>query len=225
MKKTFVIGDIHGCHDSLLALLDKISPDSRQDRLIFLGDYIDRGPNSKKVIAEIIKLQGRFSHIITLMGNHERMFLNFLAGRDQNFFLQFGGKETLMSYGLEPPFHADTSKHIPADHITFLNELLLYWEDENYIYVHAGLQPEIHLSQQSSEWLLWARGKFIQSEYDFGKPVIFGHTNLKKPLIEKNKIGIDTGAVYGGRLSCLVLPDIKFISVDGYNCRHEPNSC
>ncbi|MEA3547530.1 MAG: serine/threonine protein phosphatase, partial [Thermodesulfobacteriota bacterium] len=68
-----------------------------------------------------------------------------------------------------------------------------------------------------SEWLLWARGKFIPSEYDFGKPVIFGHTDLKEPLIEKNKIGIDTGAVYGGRLSCLVLPDMKFISVDGYN--------
>lgn len=222
MKKTFVVGDIHGCHASFLALLDKINPDPRRDRLILLGDYVDRGPDSKKVLTEIIKLRSRFSHIITLMGNHERMFLDFLAGRGQDFFLHFGGRETLMSYDLKPPFPADTSKHIPADHITFLNELLLYWEDENYIYVHAGLQPGIHLSQQSSEWLLWAREKFIPSEYDFGKPVIFGHTDLKEPLIEKNKIGIDTGAVYGGRLSCLILPDMEFISVDGYNYRQEP---
>ena len=224
MKRTFVIGDIHGCYASLLDLLNKINPDPGQDRLIFLGDYVDRGPDSKKVIAEIISLQSRFSHIITLMGNHEQMFLDFLAGREQDFFLHFGGRETLMSYGLKPPFPADIRKQIPADHVNFLNNLLLYWEDENYIYAHAGLEPEIHLSQQSSEWLLWARRKFIQSKYDFGKPVVFGHTDMKEPLIEKNKIGIDTGAVYGGRLSCLVLPDMKIISVDGYTRGHQPNS-
>jgi serine/threonine protein phosphatase 1 len=216
MEKTFVIADIHGCCQSLLELLDYIKPDPLSDRLIFLGDYIDRGPQSREVVNEVINLKKKFPKIITLMGNHEQMLLEFLQNRDKGIFLKYGGRETLKSYGISPPFNQNTADLIPAEHLDFINSLDTYWEDNDYIYVHAGLEPGINLSRQSKQWCLWGREKFIKSDYDFGKTVIFGHTDRKQPLITTNKIGIDTGAVYGGRLTCLVLPDREFISVPDY---------
>lgn len=213
MRKTFVIGDIHGCHKTMVALLNRISPDPQSDVLVFLGDYINRGPDSSKVISELLRLRKQFNHVITLMGNHEFMWLNYLAGKDQKCFLMMGGRQTLQSYGIQDLFHSDLIHMLPPDQLHFFNELLTYWEDEEYIYVHAGLRPGIHPSQQTNDWLLWAREKFIKTGYDFGKRVIFGHTPFKDPRVESNKIGIDTGAVYGGRLTCLVLPDIDFVSV------------
>ncbi|MBU0728537.1 MAG: serine/threonine protein phosphatase [Proteobacteria bacterium] len=214
MNRTYVIGDIHGCHRSLLQLLDNIKPDIHNDTIIFLGDYIDRGPDSKEVINEILLLQARHDNVVTLMGNHELSFLKFLDGEKKSFFLEFGGVPTLQSYGAAPPYKAP-QQHIPPEHLSFLKELHFYWEDDSYIYVHAGLKPGVHLTQQSSDWMLWSRSSFIQSDYDFGKKVIFGHTPFKEPFIQQNKIGIDTGSVYGGRLTCLILPDLEFVSVDG----------
>lgn len=212
--KTFVIGDIHGCYKSLLRLLEKIDPDPVRDTLVFLGDYIDRGPDSSKVVAEIIALGRTFRRLIPLRGNHEEMFLSWLAGEDQDLYLQIGGRETLESYGVRPPY--DDISVIPAQHINFIQELLLLWEDEQAIYVHAGLNPKEHMSTQPSSWCCWARAEFYQSEFDFGKKVIFGHTPfLDQPYQKGGKIGIDTGAVYGGRLTCLILPDMEFISVPG----------
>jgi len=210
-KKTFVIGDIHGCYGALKALLEKINPDPDHDTLVFLGDYIDRGPDSKKVVSEVIDLQQSFPRVITLMGNHEQMFLSVLAGEKYNFFLQMGGDKTLNSYNITPPYSQNIFEHIPLEHIHFFQNLLLLWEDEHYIYVHAGLEPGIHLSQQSAHWCCWARTNFIYSEFDFGKRVVFGHTPFEKPYIDQYKIGIDTGKVYGGELTCLVLPDMEFV--------------
>jgi serine/threonine protein phosphatase 1 len=215
MRRTFVIGDIHGCYKTLMALLAKISPDPARDALIFLGDYIDRGPDSQKVIAELLQLQQKYTNFVALKGNHERMFLDFLAGRDREFYLMMGGRSTLKSYGLAKKWSPENKNSIPQDHLIFINELFSYWEDEEYIYTHAGLQPGIHVSQQTPEWLLWARNKFIDSDYDFGKRVIFGHTPFTTPRIESNKIGIDTGAVFDGRLTCLILPETEFVSVPG----------
>ncbi|MBI5557548.1 MAG: serine/threonine protein phosphatase [Deltaproteobacteria bacterium] len=216
MSKTFAIGDIHGCHGSLLALLDNIQPDLSRDTLIFLGDYIDRGPDSKKVVSEIIRLMEEApGRVIPLMGNHEQIFLATLAGEEHEFFLRMGGDSTLISYGIKPPFSGQLASFIPVSHFHFFRELLLFWEDRDYIYVHAGLQPQVHLSQQSPRWCCWARDQFLNSTYDFGKRVIFAHTPFSKPRLERNKIGIDTGAVYGGSLTCLVLPDLEFISVKG----------
>ena len=216
MAKTFVIGDIHGCHGALVGLLEKIKPDLSQDTLIFLGDYIDRGPDSKKVVSEIIRLMEEApGRVIPLMGNHEQVFLASLAGDTRDFYLKMGGDATLRSYGVNPPFTGQIASHIPVSHYHFFDELLLLWEDAHYIYVHAGLNPQVHLSQQSPRWCCWARDQFLPCSHDFGKPVIFGHTPFEKPLIEKNKIGIDTGAVYGGKLTCLVLPDFEFINVAG----------
>lgn len=215
MKKTFVIGDIHGCHQALLNLLDKLNPDPELDCLLFLGDFIDRGPASQEVVSEILKLRKKMRHLITLMGNHEEMLLRFLAGRDREFYLKMGGTSTLESYGITPPYDAEALRKIPADHLWFLNELLACWEDENNIYVHAGVKPGLHLSQQPREWLFWARDNYLRNKPDFGKTVVSGHTPFREPLVEENRIIIDTGAVYGGQLTCLVLPDMEFIQVPG----------
>jgi len=212
-KKTYVIGDIHGCYDALMTLLDQISPDPAHDTLIFLGDYIDRGPDSKKVVSEIIHLQETSPRVITLMGNHEQMFLASLTGSKNEFFLKMGGDATLASYGIQPPYNRKIAAEIPASHLHFFQNLLMLWEDENYIYVHAGLKPGVHLSQQPAHWCCWARDNFINTQYDFGKQVIFGHTPFDEPYIDQYKIGIDTGAVYGGKLTCLVLPDMEFVTV------------
>lgn len=214
MGRTFVIGDIHGCYDALLELFYAISPDLEEDRIILLGDYIDRGPDAKKVVSFIIRLMEQApGRIIPLLGNHEQAFLAALAGEGRDFYLRMGGDQTLLSYGIKPPFTGPIAGRIPISHLHFFDELLLFWEDDEYIYVHAGLQPGLHLSQQSPSWCCWAREQFLASDYDFGKTVVFAHTPFDTPLVTKKRIGIDTGAVYGGRLTCLVLPDKTFVSV------------
>ena len=213
MNRTLVIGDIHGCHNAFLALLNKVQPDPITDTVILLGDYIDRGPDSKQVVDEILNLRTRTRKVIALMGNHEQSFLNYLQGKNREFYLTIGGSATLQSYGLTDNPLEDPATKIPGKHLEFFNNLLLYWEDSENIYVHAGLKPHVHLSQQPTEWLLWSRDEVISSGYDFGKRVIFGHTPFREPIIKPQYIGIDTGAVYGGSLTCLILPDLKFVSV------------
>jgi len=211
---TCVIGDIHGCHASLSALLDRVA--DRADRLVFLGDYIDRGPETRKVIDLLLALKRQQRQVIFLMGNHELMLQQYLAGEDRSVYLGVGGRQTLASYdipaGLRGPAIAAA---LPPAHLAFLSDLPLHWQDEHAIYVHAGLQPGRHLSQQSADWCLWVRDRFIRSDYDFGKPVVFGHTVFEKPLVQANKIGIDTGAAYGGRLTAVILPEMEFVSVPG----------
>jgi serine/threonine protein phosphatase 1 len=214
MQTTCIIGDIHGCFSSLTALLDRVQ--HRADTIVFLGDYIDRGPDSKKVVEQVLQLKQELPHVITLMGNHEFMLLNFLDGLDDDLFLRVGGRQTLASYGLPPvTTPAEAKKNIGRDHLAFFQDLPLLWENGHGIYVHAGLQPGIHLSRQTGQWCLWIRDEFIRSSCNFGKPVVFGHTIFNNPLVRKNKIGIDTGAVYGGSLTALLLPDREFISVPG----------
>jgi serine/threonine protein phosphatase 1 len=211
---TCVIGDIHGCHASLTLLLQKVL--HRADTFIFLGDYVDRGADSKAVIDSILSLQKNNPRVIPLMGNHDWLFLQHLNGLDNSLFLQVGGRQTLASYGLSPTFdRAEIDRLVPLKHLAFLKNLPLLWEDQHAIYVHAGLQPGRHPSQQTPQWCLWAREQFIHTTYEFGKPVVFGHTVFTEPLLTPNRFGIDTGAVYGGRLTALLLPQREFISVPG----------
>ena len=211
---TCIIGDIHGCLTSLNALLEQV--EDRAESFIFLGDYIDRGPDSKQVIERILQFKAEHRQVITLMGNHEFMLLNYLKGYDDPVFLNVGGRQTLDSYDVPlNSVQTDAWLYIPESHQDFFNRLPLHWEDRHAIYVHAGLEPDIHLSLQSSQCCLWVREDFIRCSYKFGKPVVFGHTVFKKPLIQKNKIGIDTGAVYGQQLTALLLPEKEFISVPG----------
>ena len=224
MRLTFAIGDIHGCRSLLTELLTRIDPDPQADTIIVLGDFINRGPDSRGTIDLLLQLRERYRNFIVLRGNHEQMLLDYLAGLNRDFFLLVGGRETLTSYGVDPSAEADPDTWLPAEHRALLTDLPTLYENEHGIYVHAGLQPGVHLSQQSTEWLLWVRDEFIKSFYDFGKPVVFGHTPFADPLLTANKIGIDTGAVYGGSLSCLILPDFKFVSVSAAGRRWWPRS-
>ena len=208
MKKIFAIGDIHGCYDRLKKLMGKIPIDFSRDTLVFIGDYIDRGPHSVEVVDYLIQLQSRIPEVVFLKGNHEDMLDKFIKGADRFTYLLNGGQKTLDSYLMKPV--QSEFFPIPPDHMEFFKSLRLFYETEDFIFVHAGLRPRVPLETQKTEDLLWIRDKFISTKYDFGKRVIFGHTPLKKPLVETNKIGIDTGAVYGNALTCVELPDLVF---------------
>jgi serine/threonine protein phosphatase 1 len=208
MGKIFAIGDIHGCYDQLLMLMKKIPIDFKRDTLVFMGDYIDRGSQSVEVVDYLIKLKKRVPGIIFLKGNHEDMLEKYLDGTDRFTYLLNGGQKTLDSY-LSKSAHTGTHP-IPPEHREFFKSLRLIYETENYIFVHAGLRPKVSLESQNTEDMLWIRDKFLYSRYDFGKPVVFGHTPLGKPLVKPNKIGIDTGAVFGNALTCVQLPDLEF---------------
>jgi len=210
MKTIFAIGDIHGCYDQLQELMGKIPIDFARDTLVFIGDYIDRGPQSVEVVDYLVQLKKRVPGIIFLKGNHEDMLEKYLNGTDRFTYLLNGGQKTLDSYLNRP---ARSGSHpIPTEHMEFFKSLKLVYETEEYIFAHAGLCPRVPLESQNTEDLLWIRDKFINTKYDFGKPVIFGHTPLKEPLVEPNKIGIDTGAIYGNALTCVQLPDLVFFS-------------
>jgi serine/threonine protein phosphatase 1 len=205
-RRIFAIGDIHGCNRELQRLLAQIRPDPLTDAIVFVGDYLDRGPDSREVIHTLLNLKKTFPHLICLRGNHESMFLNYyLEGRDEKLYFENGGGMTLSSYRLTAA-DARAGTGFPEEHLRFLVSLPLYHETESYIFVHAGLRPGIPLAGQSPEDLLWIRNEFIDSDWDFGKTVVFGHTALCEPFLQKNKIGIDTGLVYGGCLTCIELP-------------------
>lgn len=208
-KSIFAVGDIHGCYDKLKSLMDivenHIDPDN--DTLVFLGDYIDRGPNSYEVVEYLINIKDRFKNIVFLKGNHEEMLEQYLLGLDKYTYLVNGGQQTLESYMEQNNF--DNSP-IPRTHMNFFSSLSLFFETEDYIFVHAGLKGKKPVENQFSDDLLWIRGKFLRSKYNFGKQVVFGHTPFPEPLVQKNKIGIDTGAVYGNMLTCVKLPQLEF---------------
>ena len=211
MQKIFAVGDIHGCYEKLCALMDKIPLNMDQDQLLFIGDYIDRGPGSIEVLDYLIELKKRLSGIIFLKGNHEDMLQNYLDGNDRFTYLLNSGQQTLDAYLQKQDASEDYP--VPSAHLEFLSELPLYYQTEDYIFVHAGMRDKVPLESQKETDLLWIRDEFIYSDYDFGKRVIFGHTPFRKPLVQANKIGIDTGAVYGNRLTCVQLPEMKFFSV------------
>ena len=211
----YVIGDIHGCLGHLERLLEGVRPDLTRDRLIFIGDYIDRGPDSKAVVDYILRLKELYpgDRIICLKGNHEAMFLDFLQGRERELFLLNGGLSTLREYWGEQWRYLEELR-LPPEHEIFYRELKPYYELPGYLFVHGGLKPGVPLAEQVEEDLLWIRGEFIASFEDFGRRVIFGHTTFKAPLVMPNKIGIDTGAVYGNLLTCLKLPQEDFYFTD-----------
>ena len=210
MQKIFVVGDIHGCFDKLCALMDKIPINFTRDQLIFIGDYIDRGPSSLEVVDYLIDLKKRWPATIFLKGNHEDMLEKYLDGSDRFTYLLNGGQRTLDAY-LNLPNNPGEYP-VPPAHLEFFKSLHRYYQTDDYIFVHAGLRKKVSLESQKTIDLFWIRDEFIYSEFDFGKRVIFGHTPFKEPLVHTNKIGIDTGAVYGNRLTCLQLPEIIFFS-------------
>ncbi len=193
--RLLAVGDIHGCLDHLQRLLDRVEPQA-DDQVVFLGDYIDRGPDGKGVIDSLLEFGRRFPQTVFLKGNHEAMLLDFLAGRNQMLYLYNGGGTTLESY------QQGVGVRIPKAHLDFLETLRTSFETEDFIFVHAGLRPGRSLAEQEERDLLWIRDEFIDSDYDWGRTVVFGHTPLPEPLFSDNKIGLDTGAVYDRVLTC-----------------------
>ncbi len=210
MGKIFTIGDVHGCISYLEDLLGVIKVDPEQDRIVFIGDYVDRGPDVKGVVEFILELKNQYN-TVCLVGNHERLMMDYYDhGHNKDLWFANGGTSTVVSYGI---ITAPEGKkvNIPEAHLRFFRSLLPYYETEDYIFVHAGLKPGVPLPDQDPIDLVWIREDFIDSKYNFGKRVIFGHTpRLSGPYIDPYKIGIDTGAVYGGKLTCLELPEIRF---------------
>ena len=212
MNRTFAIGDIHGCLDKLEDLISLIDP-GPEDRLIFLGDYIDRGDSVAGVIDFLIDLAGRVPCVF-LRGNHEDMFITFLEfGTNRTVFFANGGMKTVESYVKNERFASNdqAARMLPNAHRVFLSNLKWYHEDDDYIYVHAGIKPGIAMEKQDRYDLIWIRDEFIFSPTGIKKKVIFGHTPFARPMVKPDKIGIDTGAVYGGVLTAIELPGETFI--------------
>ena len=210
MMRTIAISDIHGCYNelkSLLAILEtkgKYNKDT--DRLIFLGDYVDRGEDSRKVIQLIRSLQKDNDNVIALMGNHEDMMIGYLNGI-KNWWNYNGSDSTLKSYRM----HKSQLK----DDLEWMSNLPLYYEDDYFIYVHAGVDVNKTMEEQSRHDLLWTREPFLSDATPYYKRVVFGHTptlnfGTDKPVYTSaNNIGIDTGCVYYGALTALVIEDDK----------------
>jgi len=220
--RVYAIPDIHGRADLLQAILDAIDLDLHQDGAlgqgavaVFLGDYIDRGPRSRRVLDILTNglpntLQGVF-----LMGNHEHLMLSFLDGNsDPSGWLFNGGLDTLASYGIDPPpsgylTTADQNdlreallKALPERHMVFLRRLMPSYRLGGYFFAHAGVRPNVALESQALDDLLWIRGPFLTSSDDFGAVVVHGHTILPRPLVLANRIALDTGAQETGVLLC-----------------------
>jgi serine/threonine protein phosphatase 1 len=223
MGRLFAVGDIHGCADALTALLNRIKPDRDNDRVIFLGDYINRGKDSRRVIDILLEFKKKYPRTIFLKGNHEVMFMSYLEGADEHLFLQSGGIKTLESYGIEPtgqPWIRNMDndirrRKIPTPHWRFLCGLFPYWEEEGYIFVHAGFEKGRHPAMQRPEWLYWAeKEKFMGQAFERShKKIVFGHFVHDSVTVMEDKIGIDLGAVYGGELACLILPAMEVVKV------------
>ena len=170
--RTIVIGDIHGCYDELVALIEKVQYNKESDKLIFLGDYIDRGKDSSKVVAFIRDLQRQNKNVIALRGNHEQMCIDYSDTYEITWWWN-GAQETVDSYGAnDEQFKSD---------VRWMETLPLYYEDDNYIYVHAGIDANKPLDQQS-DTMLWVRETFINSTAKFDKQVIFGHTPAQSAI-------------------------------------------
>ena len=183
MSRYIAITDIHGELGKLENLLSKINtkPD---DIFVFMGDYIDRGPNSKGVIDRVIK-QSETHKCIYLMGSHEYAFLHSDDEYFHYLFQNYGGPQTVKSYG--------GFEKIYKTHKDFFDNLKFYYLTDKYLFVHAGINPELPLENQSERDLVYIRGKFIYSKHNLPQKIIFGHTEFEKPYIDEGKIGIDLG--------------------------------
>ena len=219
----YAIGDIHGCLSALKELIGQL-PLKSEDELVFLGDYIDRGPESKGVLDYLLvnqKPNWRF-----LRGNHEQMLLEWLGTPNSlaaaNWLLN-GGHQTLQSYVPKEKLdevrgegaHILLQSYIPHTHVEFLNALPLFYETSDYFFCHAGINLDKPLNAQEPDDLLWIRRKFLQNPRPTPKLVIHGHTPVDKTDVSKDRINLDTGCVYGGVLTAIALPDKKLYQVKG----------
>ena len=217
--RVYAIGDIHGRLDLFTALLAQIDDDDARrapmkTTLVFIGDLIDRGPQSAGVVAKVRALRAE-RDVRVIAGNHEEMFLRALEDDDvMRAFLRYGGRETFMSYGLDEAAIRDMTfaelrsaifEAIPPEDLAFFRSLEAVFCIGDYAFVHAGIRPGLGLEDQSSNDLRWIREPFLSDQRDHGVMVVHGHSITDAPDVQSNRIGIDTGAYLTGRLTALAL--------------------
>jgi serine/threonine protein phosphatase 1 len=213
--RVYAVGDVHGCLEQLTRLHAAIAEDLSSRPvpdavLLHVGDYIDRGPDSAQVIA---CLRGPSpvpgTRMVNLKGNHEDMLLTGLEAETDAAalnWLENGGRETLASWSISHKHpRAEWTKRIPPADLDFLRALALTHREGGYLFVHAGIRPGISLENQEPHDLMWIREPFLSFKGDLGLVIVHGHTPRPTVALRTNRIGIDTGAVYGGKLTCAVL--------------------
>jgi serine/threonine protein phosphatase 1 len=225
--RIYAIGDIHGRADLLKETLERLDEDQSRRPItyvveIFIGDYVDRGPDSKGVI-DLLAARMVRNHSVCLRGNHEELMESFLHEPSTlDFWMKLGGLQTLASYGVVPRLDGtesgDDLRHrfcraFPRTHQLFLQCLKPWVCCGDYLFVHAGIRPQVPFEQQTMQDLLWIRDEFLNSSLQHGKYIVHGHTPVAHPDVRSNRIGIDTGAWRSGTLTCAVLegPSIQFL--------------
>ena len=214
-RRVYAVGDVHGCADRLAALHDAIRVDLERRPMpavvVHLGDLIDRGTDSAGCIRMVRALALPGARVVNLMGNHEAMLLDALDdARWAPHWLANGGDKALRSWGVDPASPPATWRAaLPADDMAFIAGLALSHREGPYLFVHAGLRPGVPLAEQSREDMLWVRRPFLvyDGAWEDGVVVVHGHTPARAPERRANRIGLDTGAVVGGILTCGVLEE------------------
>ena len=212
-RKIFAVGDIHGCSGKLETLLSRLPIDPERDVLVFLGDYINRGPESQQVIRLLLDVKQKVRNAVFLLGNHEHGLLEYGRTGDPDLLRTLrplGVEATLESYGKSPVRAMRGLSFLQKDHRVFLKQLLPYFRLGDYLFIHAGIIPGEALDTCSLDRLLTVRDTFISYQGPLDEVVVFGHTPFETPFIGRRKIGIDTGAVYGNLLTAVELPRLRF---------------
>jgi serine/threonine protein phosphatase 1 len=226
--RVYAIGDIHGRSDLLKEMFTVIDADMARNPVdrpieVFLGDYIDRGPDSAHTL-DLLLGRSLYRETVFLKGNHEAFFLEVLRNPAKlEDWRQFGGLQTLMSYGLQPTLNPDATEQtdligalleaMPRDHLSFLKDLKPSFTCGDFFFVHAGVRPGIPLKEQQENDLLWIRNEFLDSEENFGKFIVHGHTPVQEPDIRPNRINIDTGAYATGNLTLLTIQGSSMLAI------------
>ncbi len=225
--RLYCIGDIHGRLDLLKTVHQKIANDvmgfDGVKILVYVGDYIDRGMESKSTLDYLLEDPMSDFKKVYLLGNHEQVMLQFLLNHDPAIahdWFKFGGLATLISYGVEvrgiptikdiKRIYSELEQKLPAAHLGFLQNLSLSYELGDYFFAHAGIKPKVKLHLQRPEDLLWIREEFLNSPLFHGKVIVHGHTVTAEPECLPNRIGIDTGAYSSGKLSCAVFEKTSY---------------
>lgn len=226
-RPIYVIGDVHGCVDLLLAAEQRIMSDLQDEALlpfvVMLGDYVDRGPYSAAVLDHLTAPSPQEFERILICGNHDAAFLAFISDPENNLgWIEYGGRQTLISYGIEPDKFIDRGRHgikelrelmsvvIPDAHKKLLASLPVYLQIGSLLLVHAGVRPGTPLDQQSDDDLMWIREPFLERGPEIPLFVVHGHTPAKQVQFGPRRIGIDTAALTTGHLTVLKIKDRRF---------------
>lgn len=226
--RIYALADIHGRSDLLKKMFTVIDADIARNPVsrpieVFLGDYIDRGPDSAHTLDLLIE-RSLHRETVFLKGNHEAYFLEVLRDPTKlEDWRQFGGLQTLMSYGIQPTLNPDAAEQtdligalneaVTGDHLSFLQSLKTTFVCGDFFFVHAGVRPGIPLNEQQETDLLWIRNEFLDSDENFGKFIVHGHTPVREPDIRPNRINIDTGAYATGNLTLLTIQGSSMLAI------------